>query len=172
MLEEVMRTAAFVLGAGALLSFGCGNCEPPVAGVLTNDLLPAVVPTGSTERIHTLVAPRSGDLDITFERQDGLSSYAGSVYLFVTGPECVHVSNDPQRMNNGQAFRPECAVLANSYAAGPTCLGCASLAAPAHVERGQTVKVFVYGLSTPADLPYRLAYTVGDDGCTSGMNGP
>ena len=168
MLFEGMRTSTLALIAASLVPFGCGDCEPPVAGVLLNDSLPAVTPTGWTERIHTFVAPQSGALDIRFDRQDGRSSYAGSVFLFVTGAECAHVSNDPQGMTNGQAFRPDCAVLANSFGDTTGCQGCARLAAPAGVRSGDTVKVFVYGLSTPADLPYRLSYSVGDGGCEAG----
>ncbi len=39
--------------------------------VAAADVLPAVTPTGLTERVHTFAAPEAGGFDLTFERQDG-----------------------------------------------------------------------------------------------------
>jgi hypothetical protein len=168
-----MRTSDWVVVGMLLASCGC-SCAPAVDGVLADDVLPAVSPAGTTEHVHTLVAPESGDLDIRFERQDRLEGYAGPVYLFVTQPDCVSVSNDTVSMRNGQAFRPLCPVLANSYGEDLNCcMGRVRLASPARVKRGQTVKVFVYGLSQPGPLPYRLTYSTGDAQCRSDTrNGP
>jgi hypothetical protein len=71
-------------------------------------------------------------------------------------------------MRNGQQFRPECLVLANSYEDLNCCQGRVRLAAPARAESGQAVKVFVYGLDQPEALPYRLTYRAGDSNCSSG----
>lgn len=170
-----MRAALawLVVGGGLLVASAC-TCAPAVDGVVASDVLPAVVPAGFTERVHTFVPPASGELDVRFERQDALQGYAGPVYLFVTGPECASVSDDPQRMRNGQAFQPGCAVLANSYGLDLNCCqGSVRLASPARVQRGQTVKVFVYGLSQPLALPYRLTFRAGDSACrTETSSGP
>jgi hypothetical protein len=62
------------------------NLERPIPklsieGVMADDVLPRVTLAGFTERVHTLVAPASGDLDVRFERQDGAEGYTGPVYL-------------------------------------------------------------------------------------------
>ena len=163
-----MRVPLAVSIAALSLAASACTCTPVAEGTVATDVLPAVVPTGFTERVHTFVPPASGELDIRFERQVASQGYAGPVYLFVTGPECASISNDPQSMRNGAAFRPRCDALANSY--GPDlncCEGSVRLASPARVEAGQTVKVFVYGLSQPQALPYRLTYRSGDLDCSS-----
>lgn len=162
-----------VIAGVALASPAC-TCSPMAEGTVATDVLPVVVPAGFTERVHTFVPPASGDLDIRFERQDALHGYAGPVYLFVTGPECTSVSDNPVDMRNGQAFQPRCAVLANSYGGDLNCCqGIVGLAAPARVRRGQPVKVFVYGIAQPSSLPYRLSFRTGEPGCRADtMNGP
>jgi hypothetical protein len=146
-----------------LLVAGC-SCPPPVEGVLATDTLPSAP---INVRAFLLSVPASGDLNVTFARQDGREEYSGSVYLFVTTPDCDAVTDDPLGLLDGQRFRPSCAVLANSYKDLNCCLGRVSLASPARVRQGTTVKVFVYGLYQPADLAYVLTFEAGDRACRS-----
>jgi hypothetical protein len=142
---------------------GC-SCVQPVEGVLATDTL---MPVPVNVRAFTLSVPAAGDLNVTFARQDGREEYSGAIYLFVTGPDCDAVTDDPSSLRDGQRFRPACAVLANSYKDLNCCVGRVTLAAPARLREGTTVKVFVYGLDQPASLPYVLTFEVGDPDCRS-----
>jgi hypothetical protein len=148
----------------ALSLLGGCSCTPAVDGVVAIDMLPAAAATVKT---YLLRVPVSGDLDLMFTRQDGRDGYAGSVYLFVTRPDCVSLPDDPVSLRDGQRFRPKRLVLANSYADDNCCRGRVTLTSPARVTGGETVKVFVYGLYQPADLPYVLTFQAGDPQCRS-----
>jgi hypothetical protein len=145
------------------LFVGC-SCTPVVDGIVATDTLPAA---GVTVRTYLIALPASGDLNLTFTRQDDGEGYAGSVYLFVTPPDCAILTDDPVSIRDGQAFRPKCLVLANSYGDQNCCAGRATLATPARVTKGETVRVFVFGLFQPADLPYTLTFQAGDSQCRS-----
>ena len=148
----------------ALSVLGGCSCTPVVDGVVAADVLPAAPATVKT---YLLRVPVSGDLTLTFTRQDDREGYAGSVYLFVTPRDCVSLTDDPQSLRDGQTFKPKCLVLANSYAYQNCCQGRATLASPARMTGGETVKVFVYGLYQPVDLPYVLTFQAGDSQCRS-----
>ena len=148
----------------ALSVLGGCSCTPVVDGVVAADVLPAAPATVKT---YLLRVPVSGELTLTFTRQDDREGYAGSVYLFVTPRDCVSLTDDPQSLRDGQTFKPKCLVLANSYAYQNCCQGRATLASPARMTGGETVKVFVYGLYQPADLPYELTFQAGDSQCRS-----
>lgn len=148
----------------ALSVLGGCSCTPVVDGVVATDMLPTAP---ATVRTYLLRVPVSGDLNLTFSRQDDHEGYAGSVYLFVTLPDCVSLTDDPLSIRDGQRFKPKCLVLANSYGYYNCCLGRVTLASPARMTRGETVKVFVYGLYQPADLPYVLTFQAGDSQCRS-----
>jgi hypothetical protein len=142
------------------------DCEPPVAGAVASDALPAVTPVGATELSYRLIAPRDGSLMLEFTRRDGRDDYAGPVFLFVTRADCASMTDQPQTLRNETAFQPQCAALADSLGFnGSCCRGQVRLANPAQVRAGQDLKVFVYGLSTPGTLPFDLTYRVGDDNC-------
>jgi hypothetical protein len=136
----------------------------PAEGVLATDTL---MPIPVNVRAFALSVPAAGDLNVTFARQDGREEYSGSIYLFVTGPDCDAVTDNPSSLRDGQRFRPLCAVLANSYKDLNCCLGRVTLASPARVRAATTVKVFVYGLDQPASLPYVLTFAAGDPDCGS-----
>jgi hypothetical protein len=148
----------------ALSVLGGCSCTAVVDGIVAIDTLPTAA---VTVRTYLLRVPASGDLNLTFTRQDNGEGYAGSVYLFVTPRDCATLTDDPPSIRDGQAFRPKCLVLANSYGDQNCCAGRATLATPARVTRGETVKVFVYGLFQPADLPYVLTFQAGDSQCRS-----
>jgi len=154
-------------GVGALLAAvlhaGC-SCTPVVDGVVARDVLPVA---DATVKTYLFTVPADGELDLTLSRLDARSDYAGPVYLFVTTPDCASVTDDPPSLRNASAFQPRCSVLANSFAEGNCCLGRTRLADPAHVKAGTTVKLFVYGLSQPHDLPYELRFASGDAGCAA-----
>lgn len=153
-----------ILGLLALsVLTGC-SCTPVVDGLVAADVLPAAP---VTVRTYLLRVPVSGNLNLTFTRQDDREGYAGSVYLFVTRRDCVSLTDDPLSIRDGQAFKPKCLVLANSYAYENCCQGRATLASPARVTGGETVKVFDYGLYQPVDLPYVLTFQSGDSECRS-----
>lgn len=140
-----MKSGSWRLWCCVVLSLapgGCG-CTPMVEGVLANDTLPAAA---VTERSYLLPVPASGELNLTLERQDSREGYAGSVYLFVTRPECPTLTTDPLSMTDGQRFQPMCLVLANSYKDQNCCQGRITLASPVHMSKGEMVKVFLYGL--------------------------
>jgi hypothetical protein len=142
---------------------GC-SCRPAVDGVLATDTL---APAPVNVRAFLLSVPASGDLNVTFAREDGREEYSGSVYLFVTAPDCNAVTENPSSLRDGQRFTPMCSVLANSYKDLNCCLGRVTLASPARVRRGMTVKIFVYGLNQPASLPYVLTFEAGGRDCRS-----
>jgi hypothetical protein len=82
------------------LSVGC-SCTPVVDGFVAADTLPAAP---VTVRTYLIPVPASGNLNLTFARQDGGEGYAGSVYLFVTPPDCATLTNDP--LSIGEPYTP------------------------------------------------------------------
>lgn len=165
-MKMLVRCGAVVPCLLALPLLGGCSCTPVVDGVVATDTFPTAP---VTVRTYLLPVPASGDLNLTFTRQDDGEGYAGSVYLFVTPRDCAILTDDPLSMRDGQTFRPKCPVLANSYKEQNCCAGRVTLASPARVTKGETVKVFVYGLFQPADLPYVLTLQAGDSECRSSL---
>jgi hypothetical protein len=164
----LVQSGAVVPCLLALSLFAGCSCTPVVDGIVATDTLPTAP---VTVRTYLIPVPASGDLNLTFTRQDDGEGYAGSVYLFVTPRDCATLTDDPLSIRDGQAFRPRCLVLANSYGDQNCCAGRVTLATPARVTRGETVKVFVYGLFQPVDLPYTLTFQAGDLQCRSSRMG-
>lgn len=159
------RTAAVAAVATLAFFMASCDCQPRVVEVLASDTLPAVGANRATELSYRLKAPQSGDLMVEFTRRDGREGYTGNLYLFVTRADCESLTDHPLSLSNFDIFSLRCSTLANSIGWGVTGQGHVGLASPARVRAGEDLKVFLYALNTPGELPFEITYRMGDSNC-------